>query len=148
MEAIVAFVLLSASISVATPLIVRHAQIVMDQRRYRLALDELTNQLDRLTALSETETRAELHQLMPGELVVRHLPGVQLTGELTPEELGSRMTLTLTWGGPGAPASPATKPGMSGVATDDKLPLGQSKRVALTGWILPQGKSAGKEESP
>ena len=60
---IVAFVLLSTVMSVATPLLVRHGRLLIDQRRYRLALDEVSNQLDRLTALSEEEARAALGQL-------------------------------------------------------------------------------------
>jgi hypothetical protein len=114
-EAIVAFTLLSTTLTLSLPLIVHHQRLLESTRHYRLALDELSNQLDRLTALSTTDVRSQLARLSPSPFLSKILPGAALTGELQSADLGRRLTLRLTWND--LPRSPTS--------------------VALAAWILP-----------
>ena len=97
LEILVAFSLLTTVMAVAMPLVVRHGRLLSAQREYRIALDELENQLDRLTALPESELPAAIEQLSPSEFVAARLQEATLTGEITSEEIGSRITLRIIW---------------------------------------------------
>ena len=103
-EAFVALTLLTTVLSVAVPLVVQHGRLLADCRSYRLALDELSNQLDRLSALPAEELAASLQQLRPSELTARSLPGAKLTSQLDSVDLGVRLTLRISWGEPQWPA--------------------------------------------
>ena len=106
LEAIVSFTLLSSVLTFATPLVVKHSRLLVAQRDYRLALDEVSNHLERLSILPADELASALAQLKPSELVAAKLPGVELRGELDSADIGRRLTLRLSWDG--AQGSPAT----------------------------------------
>lgn len=114
-EAIVAFTLLSTALTLSLPLIVHHQRLLESARHYRLALDELSNQVDRLTSIPAADVSSELTRLAPSPFLAKNLPGAALTGELQSADIGQRLTLHLTWND--LPRSPTT--------------------VALTAWILP-----------
>ena len=52
MEMLVAFTLLTSVLALSAPLVVRHGRVLVTARHYRLALEELSNQMERLTALA------------------------------------------------------------------------------------------------
>ena len=52
-EVIVALTLLTTTLSVAAPLVVRHGWLLASQRHYRMALDEVSNQMERLSTMQE-----------------------------------------------------------------------------------------------
>src|SRR5882724_7546940 len=83
-EVLVAFTLLSTALSLSLPLVVRHGRLLESCRHYRLALDELSNQLDRLTALPEADAQVALKQLKPSQFIAAKLPGAELSGQLQP----------------------------------------------------------------
>jgi hypothetical protein len=127
-EAIVAFTILSTALTLSLPLVVHHQRLLESTRHYRLALDELSNQLDRLTSLSAADVRSELARLSPSPFLAKNLPGAALTGELRSADLGQRVTLRLTWND--LSRSPTT--------------------LALAAWMLPASEpsvSSGKEGS-
>jgi hypothetical protein len=97
LDLLVSFTLLVTVISVSTPLIVRHGRLLKSQRDYRLALDELSNQMDRLTTLPADDLPQAVKQLSPSTFVTDRLHGAKLGGELQPAESGMRITLTLSW---------------------------------------------------
>lgn len=99
-EVIVAFTLLSGLLSVAASLIVTHGRMVTAQRHYRLALDELTNQMEHLTSLDASELPAALEALEPSALTSESLKGVHLEGEATPTEAGQQIVLRIWWDEP------------------------------------------------
>jgi hypothetical protein len=107
-ETLVALTLLTTILSVFVPLIARHGRLLVAQREYRLALDELSNQLERLSALPRQELPGALEKLQPSAYAVARLPGAELRGELTPADLGQRLTLRLAWGENKTAAAPAT----------------------------------------
>jgi hypothetical protein len=96
-DLLVALGLLVTVMSVATPLVVRHGRLLTSHRNYRLALDELSNQLDRLRAMPVNELPDEMERLTPSGFVKERLPGAKLDGKLRPEESGTHITLRLSW---------------------------------------------------
>jgi hypothetical protein len=107
-EALVAFTLLTTILSVFVPLVARHGRLLVAQREYRLALDELSNQLERLSALPRQELPGALDQLQPSEYAASRLHGAELRGEIVPADLGQRLTLRLAWGEHKTAAAPVT----------------------------------------
>jgi hypothetical protein len=97
LDLLVSFTLLITVMSVATPMVVRHGRLLRSQRDYRLALDELSNQLERLSALPAGELPTAVAEIAPSSFVAQRLPGAKLSGELEPAELGVRLTLRLSW---------------------------------------------------
>ena len=118
LEVLVAFTLLSSVLALSTPLIVKHGRLLTAQRDYRLALDELSNQLERLAVLPDEDRSAALRQLTPSAIAAERLPGAQLRGELDSLDLGQRLTLRLWWDEPQRAAAP----------------------VVMTAWILPNAE--------
>ena len=130
LEVIVACTLLTSVLTVFTPLVVKHRRLLTAQRDYRLALDELSNQLERLTTLPEGEVSAALERLQPSEFAASRLPGAELRGELHAIDFGQRLKLELTWDEPQRSAAP----------------------VSLCAWLLPRsgirGAAAVRSEQP
>jgi hypothetical protein len=96
-EALVGFTILSTAITLSLPLVVHHQRLLESARHYRLALDELSNQLDRFVAVPSSDLASEIKELKPSSFIISELPGAQLTGELKQADIGQRLTLHLTW---------------------------------------------------
>ena len=127
-ELIVAATLLVVIMSVVGALTVRCGRLWQDSRHYRLAIDELTNQLERLTALNEADLAGAIAELSPSQQIRSALPSPFLSAERLADENGSRLVLQLTW---------------------DRL--GKKTPVTLVGWIdplPPTTTSAANEETP
>lgn len=116
-DLIVSFTLLMTVISIAAPLVARHAKLLRSQRNYRLALDELSNQMDRLTALPFAEIPTATSQLSPSAFLVERLPGAKLSGQTRVGEDSVHITLQITW---------------------DDVERSRSP-VALSAWVFDQG---------
>jgi len=119
-EMLVAFSLLTTALTVSLPLVVRHQRILVTARHYRLAVEELSNQIERLTALPATEVSAELERLEPSAFTAERLPGAELSGRLEPADLGERLTLRIVWDEPQRRDAPVT----------------------LAAWIFPEATAA------
>jgi len=130
LEVIVAFTLLSGVLAALAPLVVKHRRLLTAQRDYRLALDEISNHLERLTALPDGELSAALQQLKPSAFAATKLPGAELRGEVESIDFGQRLRLELMW--------------------DE--PLRRGAPVSLAAWIVPDGASragtSARSESP
>jgi hypothetical protein len=98
LEVLVSLTLLTSTLTLSLPLVVRHGRLLVDQRDYRVALDELSNQLDRLAALPESEMQAARENLAVSEFAAARLPDAKLSGGFEPADIGGRLTLRLTWG--------------------------------------------------
>ena len=99
-EVLVAFTMLTTVLSVSVPLLIRNDRLLAAHRDYRVALDELSNQLDRLTALPSAELPQAMERLAPSAFVATRLPGAELNGQLEPGDLGTHLTLKLSWDEP------------------------------------------------
>jgi len=117
-ELVVAATLLIAGLSVVAPLAVRSGRVWQDSRHYRLAVEELSNQLERLTSLDAVDRAAALSELVPSTQVSTALPNPMLSAETLTDENGTRLVLRLTW---------------------DRL--GKSTPLTLVGWIDPLPKT-------
>jgi hypothetical protein len=100
--------LLVTTLSVAAPLVVRHDRLLKSQRDFRLALDELSNQMERLVTIPVNDLSSAIQQLVPSEFLIRRLPSAQLSGELQPTEGGMRVNLQITWNELSGPRTPVS----------------------------------------
>lgn len=107
-ELLVSFTLLTTVLGAALPLVVRHGRILNSARQYRTALDELTNQAERITALSHDAAMETLDELQPSPFAAEHLPGATLTADLASSDGAERVTLSLSWDEPGRQAAPVS----------------------------------------
>jgi len=114
-EILMSFTLLSTVLVVSTPLIVKQGRILKEQRDYRLAIDELSNQIERLAVLSDADLPAAIENLTPSEFSASRLPEAKLSVELEKIDIGSRVTLRLSWDQPQRREAP----------------------VSLTAWVVP-----------
>jgi hypothetical protein len=97
-EALVALGLLAATISGASVVAVRQLRLLESGRQYRLAVDEVTNQLELLAAMPATERAATIAACEPSEFAQARLPKPQLTAKTEAIDDGERLEVTLNWG--------------------------------------------------
>ena len=125
-ELVVASSLLVAVMAMVAPLTVRSGRLWQESRHQQLAMDELSNQLERLTALDAEARTAALPQLAPSELVTAALPWATIQAETVRDEHGTRLVLRLNWDGRGNPSRP-------------------SSSLTLVGWLDPMPSDASGE---
>jgi hypothetical protein len=126
LEVLMAFTLLSSVLAFSGPMIVRHNRLLRAQRDYRLALDELSNQIDRVLATPTDKQAAAVDALTVSETTAERLPGAEIRGQIAATDEGSRLTVELTWNEPNRQAAP----------------------VRLTAWLSPEpaNQDAEKEQ--
>jgi hypothetical protein len=107
-ELLVSFTLLTTVLGAALPLVVRHGRILNSARQYRMALDELSNQAERIASLSHDDAMQAIEEVKPSPFAAEHLPGVELTADLASSEGAERVTLSLSWDEPGRRAAPVS----------------------------------------
>jgi hypothetical protein len=120
---LVALTLLSSFLAVSVPLVVRHGRLLVTARHYRLAIEELSNQLDRLTALPESQLQSELERLAPSPFTASRLPGAELSGELEPADVGTRIMLRIVW----------------------DAPQRRAASLSMAAWVLPTPEQASRQ---
>lgn len=79
------------------PLVARNTRLLDGCRDYRIALDELSNQLDRLTHLPAEGLDRAIAELEPSPLATRHLPDAELTAQRSSDDDQTRIRLALSW---------------------------------------------------
>ena len=95
---------------------------VWQQSRYeRLAMEELSNQLERYTALWPDLSAEQRSEIVPSPEIADRLPGAKLTLIPTQDALGTRLKMQIDWDR-GVPAVPITL-----VAWIDPAPSGQAE---------------------
>jgi len=129
LECVVAFTLLSSVLAFMSPLVVKHRRLVNSQRDYRLALDEVTNQLERLMAMKSDDVERAVEQMQASSFVTARLQEAALKGEVRNVEgesssMKKQVTVSLTW--EQRPAAPVT----------------------LTGWVESKPVKADRSELP
>jgi hypothetical protein len=96
-EVIVAATLLLSMIGLVVPTTVRTGRIWRDSRHYQIAMNELSNQFEYLSSLSDAERTSALAKLQVSEQARRSLQDTRLEASLASNEDGLRLTLSLNW---------------------------------------------------
>jgi hypothetical protein len=124
LEVLVALTLIGSVLALSAPLIVAHGRLLKAQRNYRLALDELSNQLERVSALPAADLPPAIEKLAPSPLAALRLPGATLRGQLADSEFGQRLTIEISWDEPNRLAAP----------------------LRMTAWIVPPSNAPNRTE--
>lgn len=96
-EVVVAATLVVSMIGLVAPLTVRIGRVWQSTRQYRLAFNELANQMELLSSLEVARCEDALPSLKPSANVVESLPGARLDGEMIRDQDGTRLVLSLNW---------------------------------------------------
>ncbi|QDV11529.1 hypothetical protein CA51_13980 [Rosistilla oblonga] len=96
-ELVVSATLLVALIGTFAPMSLSAGRMWQQTRHHQLALDELSNHLDRLLALPEDQRGAELQSLQPSAAAQAALPAASLTAVQVSDEDGTRVTIEINW---------------------------------------------------
>jgi hypothetical protein len=120
LEVMVALTLLLSVLSLSVSLVVRHGRLLVAQRHYRQALDELSNQLDHLTGLPADDVPQSVKQLSASPFAASRLTAAKLSAELTPADIGQRVTLRMAWN------------------------ESHEQSISMTGWIIPRAGEPGE----
>ena len=112
-ELVVACSLLVAATSAIATLAVKTTRLWQDSRHQQIAIDELSSELDRLSALDSSERLAAMKNLTPSKILQGISPSVTLSASWE-DDSKSAIQLQLNWN-----------------TAQPKAP------VQLTGWINP-----------
>ena len=105
-EFVVACTLLSSLMLLIVPSAIRIGRVQQTLHQERIAMDEVTNQLERLTQLPLDQLQQEMEKLTPSELAASRLPNPELRGVLEKPEDGYRLALEISWNSPGRREAP------------------------------------------
>ena len=122
-ELLVSVATLLTIMTLTTTLCFRVQQVWKDIRHQRVAEAELANQLEWLTPLNREQLDTAIKQLTASETCSRTLRHPNLTATVSEDELGTRVTLSLTW--------------------QRRVP---GKAVRLSGWLSPDPSRDQKDE--
>ena len=95
LEMLVAATLLTTLFAVASPLFARLNQVWRSTRWYQLASQELMNQMETITQLSQEECNAAIEKLAVAPEILDAIPGAELTGKMVPSSDGDRIVLSI-----------------------------------------------------
>lgn len=96
-EVVVAATLVVSMVGLFAPMTVRIGRVWQSTRHYRLAFNELANQMERLTRLSPEACETAISNLSLSTRVAEALPGSKLFGEVIQDADGTRLKLSLNW---------------------------------------------------
>jgi hypothetical protein len=102
-ELVVAATLTVTVMSIIASLTVRCGRLWQDTRHQQLVMDELSNQLERLSSLPADQRDRALTQLAPSQHLRSALPSAEITAETIRDDHGVRLVLSLNWDRPGNP---------------------------------------------
>jgi hypothetical protein len=108
-ELLVAFSLLATLVSASAGLVVRHGRLLSSARNQRLAIEELANQMELVTALPPEQVAAFIAAPTPSPLARAHLSGVALAATLSEPaaaDQARRIVLAIEWNEPGRRGNP------------------------------------------
>ena len=97
MELLVSMTILLATVSIITTLIFNCGMIWKDVSQRRVAVRELSSQLEELTLLDQDSVEEKIDKLEISAICIERLPDAKLTGVLSEDNLGVRIQLSLSW---------------------------------------------------
>jgi len=101
-EVIVSTVLLMTIMSLVGAVCHRVNLIWFDVNHHRVAVSELSNQLEELTTMTHDQAAVAVKSIEPSESCRQALPAPQLSGEIFEDQLGTRVLLKINWTRPNA----------------------------------------------
>lgn len=102
-EMIVAATLMASTMAIVAPLTVRTGRLWQDSRRHQLVMDELSNELERLTRLPAEQRKRAIADLTPPDYLQTSLPSATFAAETIRDGDGTRLLLSMNWDRPGKP---------------------------------------------
>lgn len=96
-EFVVACTLLVSLMLIVVPSAFRIGRLQQAIRQDRIAMDEVTNHLERLTQLPVDELKQELNTLTPSEFAASRLPDPEVSGTLQDSDAGYRLAVEISW---------------------------------------------------
>ena len=97
MEILAATVILCATVTVVTNLLFKCGMVWRDVSQHRVAIHELSAQLEELTLMEADSVAEKIGQLKPSAICAERLPEAKLTGSLVEDSLGVRIELSINW---------------------------------------------------
>ena len=122
-EVLVSTLLMMTIMSLVGTVCHRVNLIWFDVNHHRVAVSELSNQLEELTAMTLDQAAVAVKSMEPSESCRQALASPQLTGEIFEDQLGTRVLLKINWTRPNA-ANP----------------------IEMSGWIIPTQQEASPDE--
>ena len=113
MEILVSVVIICATATVVTSLLFKCGMVWRDVSQHRVAVHELSAQLEELTLMEASSVAERIEQLKPSAICSQRLPDAKLSGELIEDNLGVRVELSINW-----------------------KRVVESKPVVLCGWLI------------
>jgi len=117
-ELMVAAMLVISGLAIIGKLSIASGRMWQQTRHEQVALEELSNQLERLVALPPEQRRDAIAQLEPSAFAVERLPGVTITSQSLKDHAGQRITLQINWNR-FFPAKPLTLVGWFGASSSN-----------------------------
>lgn len=96
-ELVVAAGLLLVAMSFVVQMTHRVDHLWSDTSEHRVAIHELSSQLDRLSLLAPDEVSRQLETLRVAPQIAMTLKDASLSGKMIADELGNRVVLRLNW---------------------------------------------------
>ena len=110
------------ALAIVAPLTVHSGRLWKEARQHQVAIDEVANQLERLTSLPGDQREVAIEQLAPSDHLVQTFPKATLRAEMIRDTDGTRIRVSLDRG--------------------DARPGGA---LSLVGWIDPMPSKVSQE---
>lgn len=105
-ELVVASSLMVATMAIVGPLAFRTSRLWQDTRHQQLAMEELSSELERLTALDSETRRQQIDSLTPSESLRLVAPDANLSAVIVDNDDGIQLVVSLDWNLRDAPRAP------------------------------------------
>jgi len=97
MEILASAVILCATVTVVTKLLFQCGVVWRDVSHHRVAMHELSAQLEELTLMEADSVAEKIERLKPSVICEERLPEAKLTGTIVEDNLGVRIELSINW---------------------------------------------------
>jgi len=128
LEIIVAATLITTGLAVIAKLTIASGRMWMQTRHERLALEELSNQLELLVAMQRNDRDEAIANLTPSPHITSSLVGASLEADFLRDQDGSRIALTIRWGDQHEESSDEEQ---------QSILQGRTRQMSLVGWVDP-----------
>ena len=96
-EVVVSASLLASVLTALVPLSFQSARLTKDVRHHRLIVEELSNQIELLSALPADQREKAVAEVEPSAVLLAAIPSIRLTAQTETDKDGGRITVTAHW---------------------------------------------------